>query len=93
MSSMLLPKHLFIPIGCCGLSIPIILGEYTMKYYILYGKTEDMARFMPLDLSEGNFVKNIMFASLFNDRAKAEKVAYKLMEQNKGLIIEVRKHN
>lgn len=64
-----------------------------MKYYILYGKTEDMARFRPLDLSEGTFVKNIMFASLFNDKAKAESVAYKLMKQNKGLVIEVRKHS
>lgn len=28
-----------------------------MKYYILYGKAKDMKRFMPLDLSEGVFVK------------------------------------
>lgn len=64
-----------------------------MKYYILYGKAKDMKRFMPLDLSEGVFVKNIMFASLFNDKAKAETVAYKLMEKNKGLAIEVREQN
>ncbi len=64
-----------------------------MKYYILYGKTERMKRFMPIDLSEGVFVKNIMFASMFNDRQKAETVAYKLMEDNKGLVVEVREHN
>lgn len=64
-----------------------------MTYYILYGKAEGMRRFMPLDLTEGAFVKNIMYASLFNDKAKAEEVAYKLMEQNKGLVIEVRNHD
>ena len=64
-----------------------------MKQYILYGKAEGMKRFMPLDLTEGAFVKNIMFASMFTDRAKAETVAYKLMEDNKGLVVEVREHN
>ena len=64
-----------------------------MSYYILYGKTEGMKRFMPIDLTEGTFVKNIMFASLFNDKAKAEAVTHKLMEQNKGLVIEVREQN
>ena len=64
-----------------------------MSYYILYGKTEGMKRFMPLDLTEGAFVKNIMFASLFNDKAKAEAVTHKLMKQNKGLSIEVREQN
>lgn len=64
-----------------------------MTYYILYGKAEGMKRFMPLDLTEGVFVKHIMYASLFNDKAKAEEVAYKLMEQNKGLVIEVRNHD
>lgn len=64
-----------------------------MSYYILYGKTEGMKRFMPLDLTEGTFVKHTIFASLFNDKAKAEALAHKLIEQNKGLSIEVRKHN
>lgn len=64
-----------------------------MSYYILYGKTEGMKRFMPIDLTEGTFVKNIMFASLFNDKAKAEAVTHKLMKQNKGLSIEVREQN
>ena len=64
-----------------------------MSYYIIYGKIEGMKRFMPLDLTEGTFVKNIMFASLFNDKAKAETLAHKLMEQNKGLAIEVRERN
>lgn len=64
-----------------------------MSYYILYGKTEGMKRFMPLDLTEGTFVNHIMYASLFNDKAKAKDVTHKLMEQNKGLSIEVRKQN
>lgn len=64
-----------------------------MSYYILYGKTEGMKRFMPLDLTEGTFVNHIMYASLFNDKAKAEALAHKLMKQNKGLSIEVRKQN
>lgn len=64
-----------------------------MSYYILYGKTEGMKRFMPIDLTEGTFVKNIMFASLFNDKAKAEAVTHKLMKQNKGLAIEVHERN
>lgn len=64
-----------------------------MSYYIIYGKTEDMKRFMALDLTEGTFVKHTIFASLFNDKAKAEELAHKLMKQNKGLATEVRKHN
>lgn len=64
-----------------------------MSYYILYGKTEGMKRFMPLDLTEGTFVNHIMYASLFNDKVKAKDVTHKLMEQNKGLSIEVRKQN
>nr|DAP14785.1 MAG TPA: hypothetical protein [Caudoviricetes sp.] len=64
-----------------------------MSYYILYGKAEGMKRFMPIDLTEGTFVKNIMFASLFNDKAKAEAVTHKLMKQNKGLSIEIREQN
>lgn len=64
-----------------------------MTYYILYGKAEGMRRFMPLDLTEGTFVKNIMYASLFIDKAKAETVAYKLLDQNKGLAVEVREQN
>lgn len=64
-----------------------------MSYYILYGKTEGMKRFMPLDLTEGTFVNHIMYASLFNDKAKAEAVTHKLMKQNKGLSIEIREQN
>lgn len=64
-----------------------------MSYYILYGKTEGMKRFMPLDLTEGTFVNHIMYASLLNDKAKAKDVTHKLMEQNKGLSIEIREQN
>ena len=64
-----------------------------MTYYILYGKAEGMKRFMPLDLSEGAFVKNIMYASLFNNKDKAESVAQDIMKQNEGLTIEVRENS
>ena len=64
-----------------------------MSYYILYGKTEGMKRFMPIDLTEGTFVNHIMYASLFNDKAKAEAVTHKLLKQNKGLFIEIREQN
>ena len=60
--------------------------------YLIYGKFKDMNRFEAIDLSNGTFVNRLIYASMFQDKDRAEKVAESLMKQNSNLICVVRKN-
>lgn len=38
-----------------------------MTLFIIYGKTEDMKLFRPIDLKENTFVRKLFYASMLNN--------------------------
>lgn len=61
--------------------------------YRIYGKQKTEKRFKALDLKNGVFVNNLMYASFFydNELYQLKKVVQDLNEQNKEFIFEIRK--
>ena len=61
--------------------------------YRIYGKQKTEKRFKALDLKNGVFVNNLMYASFFyeNELEQLKKVVQDLNEQNKEFIFEIRK--
>lgn len=61
--------------------------------YRIYGKQKTEKRFKALDLKNGVFVNNLMYASFFydNELEQLKKVVQNLNEQNKDFIFEIRK--
>lgn len=61
--------------------------------YRIYGKQKTEKRFKALDLKNGVFVNNLMYASFFydNELHLLKKVVQDLNEQNKEFIFEIRK--
>ena len=61
--------------------------------YRIYGKQKNEKRFKALDLKNGVFVNNLMYASFFyeNELEQLKKVVRDLNEQNEEFIFEIRK--
>jgi len=59
--------------------------------YRIYGKTHDMNRFQAIDLNNGNFVVNLIYASFFENLEEAKDTLDHLMEHNKNIKFELRK--
>jgi len=59
--------------------------------YRIYGKYESMKRFSPLDLTEGQFVTNLIYASVWADLDIVTKKCKELNDMNKTMTFEVRK--
>lgn len=61
--------------------------------YRIYGKQKNEKRFKALDLKNGVFVNNLMYASFFyeNELTQLKKVVQDLNEQNEEFIFEIRK--
>ena len=61
--------------------------------YRIYGKLKKEKRFKALDLKNGVFVNNLMYASFFyeNELEQLKKVVQDLNEQNKEFTFEIRK--
>ena len=61
--------------------------------YRIYGKQKTEKRFKALDLKNGVFVNNLMYASFFyeNELEQLKKVVQDLNEQNEEFIFEIRK--
>ena len=61
--------------------------------YRIYGKAKTEKRFKALDLKNGVFVNNLMYASFFyeNELEQLKKVVQNLNEQNEEFIFEIRK--
>ena len=61
--------------------------------YRIYGKQKTEKRFKALDLKNGVFVNNLMYASFFyeNELEQLKKVVQDLNEQNREFIFEIRK--
>ena len=61
--------------------------------YRIYGKQKNEKRFKALDLKNGVFVNNLMYASFFykNELKQLKKVVQDLNEQNEEFIFEIRK--
>lgn len=61
--------------------------------YRIYGKQKNKKRFKALDLKNGVFVNNLMYASFFyeNELTQLKKVVQDLNEQNEEFIFEIRK--
>lgn len=61
--------------------------------YRIYGKQKTEKRFKALDLKNGVFVNNLMYASFFydNELYQLKKVVQNLNEQNREFIFEIRK--
>lgn len=61
--------------------------------YRIYGKQKNEKRFKALDLKNGVFVNNLMYASFFhgNELDQLRKVVRDLNEQNKEFTFEIRK--
>ena len=61
--------------------------------YFIYGKTKEMSKFRPIDLKNGTFCNNVIYASMWFDNQK--EVAYKVKEEiarkNPDCVFEVRK--
>ena len=63
------------------------------KMYRIYGKQKTEKRFKALDLKNGVFVNNLMYASFFyeNELEQLKKVVQDLNEQNEDFTFEIRK--
>jgi hypothetical protein len=59
--------------------------------YRIYGKDEDMKRFSPLDLTDGQFVTNLIYASVWTDLDIVTNKCKELNEMNDTMTFEVRK--
>ena len=61
--------------------------------YRIYGKQKTEKRFKALDLKNGVFVNNLMYASFFyeNELEQLKKVVKDLNEQNREFTFEIRK--
>lgn len=61
--------------------------------YRIYGKKKTEKRFKALDLKNGVFVNNLMYASFFyeNELEQLKKVVQDLNEQNREFTFEIRK--
>ena len=61
--------------------------------YRIYGKQKNEKRFKALDLKNGVFINNLMYASFFyeNELEQLKKVVQDLNEQNEEFIFEIRK--
>jgi hypothetical protein len=63
-----------------------------MKYYMIYGKHRNDKRFKPLDYSEGIFVTNRIYASMFREYElpRVKKAVDFMNKNNKDYMFEVR---
>lgn len=61
--------------------------------YRIYGKQKNEKRFKALDLKNGVFVNNLMYASFFyeHELEQLKKVIQDLNEQNREFTFEIRK--
>ena len=59
--------------------------------YRIYGKDADMKQFKPLDLQEGRFVTNLIYASVWTDKEIVDAKCEELIKMNEGVKFEVRK--
>ena len=61
--------------------------------YRIYGRQKNEKRFKALDLKNGVFVNNLMYASFFyeNELEQLKKVVQDLNEQNREFTFEIRK--
>ena len=58
--------------------------------YRIYGKTHDMNRFQAIDLANGTFVINLIYASFFESLEEAQETLDHLMEHNQNIKFELR---
>ena len=60
--------------------------------YVIYAKTADMNKFLPLDVGEGRFVDNKIYATVWYDDGKEEaySICAKLQSENPQVSFEVR---
>ena len=61
------------------------------KYYRIYGKPNDAKRFKALDVSNGVFVNNLIYASFWSDETDVKKVLEELKDLNPSVKFEIRK--
>lgn len=61
-----------------------------MKTYFVYGKSKEMKRFSPIDLRNGKFVVNLIYASMLPEN-EIERCIKSLKEQNPDMEFEKRK--
>ena len=61
------------------------------KYYRIYGKPNNAKRFKALDLSNGVFVNNLIYASFWSDKNDIKKVLEDLIKMNPDVQFEIRK--
>ena len=59
----------------------------------IYGKTSDMNCMRPIDLSSGQFVYNVLYATMWgNDEDDIVRgIVEELKRQNKDIVFEIRK--
>ena len=50
--------------------------------YRIYGKDKSMKRFSPLNLAQGKFVGNLIYATLIYSKESADKALAHLIEEN-----------
>ena len=64
-----------------------------VKIYRIYGKQKNEKRLKALDLKNGVFVSNLIYASFFyeNELEQLKKVVQDLNEQNREFTFEIRK--
>ena len=60
--------------------------------YLIYAKTKEMRRFLPLDVDRGRFVSNKIYATLWFEDGKEEaySTCEKLQAENPNVSFEVR---
>lgn len=60
--------------------------------YMIYGKDAQMRKFMPIDMSSGNFTKNKIFGSMYTVTAQeAEEIVAKLSVKNPDITFQMRR--
>ena len=61
--------------------------------YFIYGKTKEMSKFRPIDIKNGVFCNNVIYASMWSDDKKelVNSVIEDLSKNNPDCVFEIRK--
>ena len=60
--------------------------------YLIYGRMKNQKRMAPVDLKNGVFVKNLIYASMFDSQENAQAKCDELNRMNDDMVFEIRKN-
>ncbi len=66
------------------------MSENTPTVWLMYGREKGKRSFRPINLKSGEFVRNLVFATIWHDKTKADKALDDVRTQNPDIEFELR---